>query len=196
MSGYRLVTLSCPSCGAPLAAESEDEVFYCTACRNGYVFDAQAERLQPIEVGFVLAPERAVARYLPFWALPAKARVSERSGQATDAGPAILRGAEEGTFVVPAYSTPIERATDLALRYTAEFPKLGERLGERLTGGRFGSADAAKLAEFALVAAEARRGGTLTTLRYELQFGPARLLGVPFVGEPGSYADAHFGLPA
>ena len=196
MSGYRLATLGCPACGAPLAAEGEDEVFYCTACRNGYVFDARADRLQPIEVGFVLAPERAVSRYLPFWALPARARVLERSGAALDDGPAILGGAGEGTFVVPAYATPIERATALAARYTAEFPKLGERLGERLTGGRFSSADAAKLAEFALVAAEAKRGGTLTTLRYELQFGPARLLGVPFVGEPGSYADAHFHLLA
>ena len=196
MSRYRLVTLSCPSCGAPIAAEGDDEVFYCTACRNGYVFDAKTERLQPIEVGFVLAPERAVSRYLPFWALPAKARLLERSGDARSGGPAILGGAEAGTFVVPAYLTPIARSTELALRYTAEFPKLGERLGERLTGGRFGSADAAKLAEFALVAAEARGSGTLTTLRYELEFGPARLLGVPFVGEPGSYADAHFGLLA
>ena len=196
MSRYRLATLGCPSCGAPVAAEAEDEIFYCTACRNGYVFDAKAERLQPIEVGFVLAPERAVARYLPFWALPATARLLERSGNTDRGGPAIFGGAEQGTFVIPAYLTPIAHATALAQRYTTEFPRLGERLGERLTGGRFGSADAAKLAEFALVAAEAGASGTLTTLRYQLEFAPARLLGVPFVGEPGSYADAHFGLLA
>jgi predicted RNA-binding Zn-ribbon protein involved in translation (DUF1610 family) len=195
VSGYRLVSLSCPSCGAPIAAESQDEVFYCTACRNGYVFDLAEQRLRPVEVSFVLAPERPVERYLPFWAIPARTRLLQHSQRPTEQGPSIF-AAEAGTFVIPAYATPIEHARELALRYTREFPRLGERLGERLTGGRFGVVDAQKLAEVVLVYAEAQGSGTLTELRYEIQFGPARLLGVPFVGEPGSYADAHFGLLA
>jgi hypothetical protein len=55
-----------------------------------------------------------------------------------------------GTFAVPAFAAPLAEVTALATRYTRELPQLlargGERLGERLTGGRLAPADAEKLA--------------------------------------------------
>lgn len=47
-----------------------------------------------------------------------------------------------------------------------------------------------------LISAEAAKPDTLTQLRYRIDFGEARLLGVPFVGQPGALRDAFFGLPA
>jgi hypothetical protein len=131
-------------------------------------------------------------------------------------------GTTEGTFAIPAFAAPLAELTALAARYTQALPKLGarpagrgtdgapsidsdtarrsprlgERLGERLTGGRLTVADAEKLAHFVLIAAEAGKPDTLKDLRYTLAFGPPRLLGVPFVRQGESWVDAHFGLPA
>lgn len=198
MSGYTLRPLDCPSCGAGLAAEGEDAIFYCTACRNGYQFVRQTSALDPVEVGFLALPGKQASRYLPFWVLPARVEISDRSGR----GPAtsqLLRAAE-GSFAVPAFATSLARATALTARYTRELPqlssRLGERLGERLTGGTLRVEDARTLARFALVEAEAALGDTLKSLAFEIDFSTPRLLGVPFVGSPGQHADAFFGLPA
>ncbi len=130
-------------------------------------------------------------------------------------------GTTEGTFAIPAFAAPLEELTALAARYTQALPRLGarpavrgtdsapshssdtapkpwrlgERLGERLTGGVLAVADAEKLAHFVLVAAEAAKPDTLKDLSYSLAFGPPRLLGVPFVRKGEAWADAHFGLP-
>ena len=80
--GFRLVPLDCPSCGAAVAAEGEDVVYYCTACRNGYRFDLESESLQPVEVAFVTLSSAAVDRYLPFWLLPADVEIENRVASA------------------------------------------------------------------------------------------------------------------
>jgi hypothetical protein len=207
--GYRLVPLDCPTCGAAVHAEGHDLVYYCTACRNGYVFAGEAERLERVEVAFVAHPGVAAERYLPFWLLPAKVALHERAagggavagflsslfgGQEAGEGAGTAPG--EAAFAVPACHLALAETVELTLRYTRGLPGLGERLGERLTGGRYSAADARKLAHFALIAAEARRADTLTQLRYEIDFGPARLLGVPFVRRGDGLVDAIFGLPA
>ena len=194
MSGFSLRPLDCPSCGAGLAAEGEDLVFYCTACRNGYRLAQPAAALEKVEVAFLALAGKQASRYLPFWVLPARVKISDRSGR----GPAVsqLLRAEQGDFAIPAFTTSLNRAVGLAARYTRELPRLGERLGERLTGGSLRVEDARTLARFALVEAEANLGDTLKSLAFEVDFGEPRLLGVPFVGESGREADAFFGLPA
>jgi hypothetical protein len=204
--GYRLVPLDCPSCGAALAAEGQDVVYYCTACRNGYLFDAEGGRLERVEVGFVAQPGAVAERHLPFWLLPARISIHERQSQSGNVTGllASLFGrterrdgvAADGTFAVPAFHLPLPETIELVLRYSRELPRLGERLGERLTGGCYGTADARKLAHFALIAAEARQPDTLIQLRYEIDFGPGRLLGVPFARRGEAWADSIFGLPA
>ena len=194
MSGFTLRPLDCPSCGAGLAAEGEDVVFYCTACRNGYLFERQSGALRPLEVSFVALQGKQASRYLPFWVLPATLSIRDRSGR----GPAssLLLPGNSGSFAVPAFSTTLSRLTALVARYTRELPRLGERLGERLTGGSLRVEDARTLARFALVEAEVKAPDTLTALAFDVDFGEPRLLGVPFVGSPGQEADAYFGLPA
>lgn len=217
---FRLVPLSCPSCGAALAAEGTDCVFYCTACHSGYLFDGAVQEtghgerviarpvagaLAPLEVSFVAAPHVQVERYLPFWLLPAELEILERSGSgiggAISGLLSIFTGAPEAagggqaTFAVPAVETPLERAAALTGRFTAQLPGLGERLGERLVGGSVTPADAAKLAEYALIAQEVAKGDTLKDFRYRLGFGEPRLLGVPFVRGRNGPVDAFFGLP-
>lgn len=204
-TGFELIPLDCPACGAPLAAEETDVVFYCTACRSGFRYDAAAERgLAPVEVRFVASPHRAAEGYLPFWLLPASVEILHRDASGVRAA---LRGlmdffsGEEGEtggtvyFVVPAFRLPISDAVALALRYTQEFPRLDQLLGERLTGGVVSPADAGKLAEYLVIAAEVRKPDTLKDLEYRLTPGESCLLGVPWVRAGDLRSDALFGLP-
>lgn len=204
-SGFRLAPLECPTCGAAVAADGEDVVYYCTACRNGYRFEERTEALAPVEVSFVSVPDKQVLVYLPFWLLPARVEIRERraSGGSLSGLLSFFTGATgsptssggDGTFAVPAFAGPLERATALTQRYTSQLPELGERLGERLTGGCYHPEDAHKLAHYALIDTEVAKGDTLQKLDYSIEFGEPRLLGVPFVkGARDLIADAVFNI--
>ncbi len=202
-AGYELVPLDCPSCGAAVKADGEDVVYYCTACRNGYRFAAAEKSLVPMEVAFVALPNVAVELYRPFWLLPATITMHQRD--ATGGGfrglmSFFLGGDQQessggrGTFAVPAFHAPLPAVTTLVRRYTEKLPELGEKLGERLLGGRYGVGDAKKLAHYALIASEVERPDTLKQLRYEIEFGKPRLLGVPFVHRDAKLVDAIFDI--
>lgn len=201
--GFALVPLDCPACGAPLAAEADDVVFYCTACGSGFRHEPRAPRaLAPVEVGFVLAPTAPAAGWLPFWLLPARLEIVRRdaSGALLSGLLGLLAGGEgeahaDPAFLIPAFDLPIDRLVDVAVRYTTERPNLGERLGERLTGGVHGPEDAAKLAHYALITVEAEKRDMLRDLEYRLELGTPRLLGVPWVATSGGRRDALFGIP-
>lgn len=235
---FELVVLDCPSCGAPLAGDDEDLVFYCTACRSGYrvpegeevasetavapgaeqeaeqgtqpvvetVVETGPDRLTPVEVSFLASPVEAPDLHLPFWLLPARVEILQRSGSG-DMFRGLFRfflaGREdtgaapgEGTFAVPAFRAPLKRAVELGMRYTFEMPDRGELPRERLTGGCTTVEDAKKLAEYLLIASEARKPDTLKELSYRLAFGAPRLLGVPFKRRDDALWDVFFGLPA
>lgn len=205
-SEFELVPLDCPSCGASVEADAEDVVFYCVACRNGYRFDHTARGLEPLDVAFVSAPNVAARKYAPFWALEARVIIDERRSGGVDPAEWLTRffsggspAAEsgqggQGTFVVPAFHTSLEATLELTRRYTAAFPALGEKLGERLTGGCYGIEDARKLTHFAVIAAEVERRDVLQQLRYRIEFGSSRLLGVPLVTTDGVWQDGLFGV--
>jgi hypothetical protein len=210
-AGFELVPLSCPQCGAGLAAEAEDVVFYCTACRSGFRFAPGAPRnLERVEAGFVAAPAAEVAGWVPFWLLPARVTVHERSasgglGRLTGLvsfflGDRQSTGSDpgEGTFAIPAHHLPLDRTAALAMRFTEELgrsPRFADPLpAERLTGGVYGVDDAQKLAHYTLIASEAEKPDTLKDFRYTIDFGPPRLLGVPWVRVGERRVDAVFGL--
>ncbi len=204
---FRLVPLDCPTCGAAVAADGEDVVYYCTACRNGYRFDHERQGLEPVEVTFVSAPQVAAELYRPFWLLPAQVTIHRRDAAGGGfsgllnfflggGGGGGGAASGEGTFAVPAFRAPLAAVTALTRRYTERLPQLGEKLGERLTGGCYGAADARKLAHYALIASEVEKPDTLKDLRYEIVFGQARLLGVPFKRAGQGFADSLFGLGA
>jgi hypothetical protein len=204
-AGLRLVPLDCPGCGATLAAQGEDVVFYCTSCRNGYRLRTDESGLEPVEVAFTVLKDRVATTYRPFWTLPATVELHDRDAAGGGIGRllgALLgdRGSGAGstyetTFVVPAFDCPLEQATALTQRYTEAFPELGEKLGEQLTGGVYSLGDARTLAEYAFLDAQVRQPDTLKQLRYTLDFHGGRLLGVPFIEEHGQQRDAIFGLP-
>ena len=203
MSGFRLVPLDCPSCGAPMAGEEEDLVFYCAACRSGHRWEPASASLVAVEVTFVPSPTVPAAGHLPFWLVPARVELRRSAaglGRLLD----LFRGGEadgpiDGAFAIPAYRLPLAQVVELALAYTRELPgrldPASELLAERLTGGTLPAADAVKLAHYVLVAAETRRPDTLRDLDYTLDPGTPRLLGVPWVRRGDSRADALFGLP-
>ncbi len=204
-AGYELVPLDCPSCGAAVKADGEDVVYYCTACRNGYRFDPAKKTLVPMEVAFVALPNVAVELYRPFWLLPATITIQQRDAAGAGfrglmnfflGGGDSERSGGEGTFAVPAFHAPLPAVATLVRRYTEKLPELGEKLGERLLGGCYGVRDAKKLAHYALIASEVEKPDTLKQLRYEIEFGKARLLGVPFVRREGKMVDAIFGIEA
>ena len=201
-TGYTLVPLDCPSCGAGIRADGEDVVYYCTACRNGYRYDEASGSLADVEVAFVSVPNQQVDLYLPFWLLPAEVTIEERSAKGGSAFGGLMKlflgddeqaeGANSGTFAIPAFHAPLRAVTELTRRYTEALPGLGEKLGEHLVGGCYGVEDARKLAHFALVASEVEKPDTLTRLRYEIVFGEERLVGVPFLRRGEGVEDALF----
>ena len=201
-SGFDLVPLDCPSCGAALAAAGEDVVFYCTACRNGYRYESEAPHLAPVEVRFVAAANVAVEKYLPFWLLEAQVEIRGRSGGSLPSlisaffgrGGDSREGAGAGTFVVPAFQADLDATVQLARRYTRDFPRLDKLLGEQLTGGCFDVEDAKKLAHFSVIAGEVDKAGVLRSLDYSIEFGEARLLGVPFARDGDAWKDALYGI--
>lgn len=203
---FRLVPLDCPTCGASVQAEGADVVYYCVACRNGYSFDDEAQALAPLDVAFIVAPQVAARKYAPFWALEATVVISER--RAAGARPAewlsrfFSSGGGEtgdsrggrGVFVVPAFHTNLASTLELTRSYTRAFPGLGEKLGEKLTGGCYGADDARKLTHFAVIAAEVDKRDTLQQLRYQIEFGDVRLIGVPLVLDGKIWKDGLFGI--
>ncbi len=148
MNELRLERLACSQCGAPVTAERDDVVFYCTACRSGFRLASGADGrelpgLIPVEVYFVSAPGVAARRHLPFWWLPATVTINLRKAAGVsvsgllklfwnsgDESPGEPGTPTEGSFVIPAFSLPIREAAELALRYTEAMPRLGDRLGK------------------------------------------------------------------
>ena len=51
-----------------------------------------------------------------------------------------------------------------------------------------------KLTHFAVIASEVDKRDTLKQLRYQIDFGSWRLLGVPLVSRGDGWADALFGI--
>ena len=207
-----LVPLDCLTCGESVEAEGGDVVYYCTACRNGYRFSEDEQALVPTEVSFVSTPNLAAELYLPFWLLPARVEIRERKAGGGGGFQGLLglfvgsrgsRGSEphgsgdrDGTFAVPAFHATLDSAYRLTRRYTERLPDLGQLLGERLLGGCYGVEDARKLAHYAVIASEVEKPDLLKRLRYEIDFGPASLLGVPFVKKGDGLVDAVFGIPS
>ncbi len=191
-AGLTLVRLACPRCGSPLAAEGEDVVYYCPACKTGsrLAGEATGAPLAPVEVGFVARPDVQVERYLPFWLLPARIEITQRSTTGGEA-PGEPR---EMAFAIPAFAAPLAVRVALGRRYTEALPGLGEKLGEGLTGTRISEEDARKLGHYLLVDSEAARPDTLQGLVYSIVFGEGWLLGVPFVRSGPVLVDAYFGL--
>lgn len=203
--GLELVLLKCLHCGAPVAAQGNDVVYYCTACRSGFRLSESngREALATVAVEFVSVPSVAAACYLPFWLLPARLTITQRDAEG-GAVAGLLRfftGGEapnaaggEVRFAIPAFEAPIDTVTELALRYTEALPGLGERLGEKLTGGTLSPEDAAKLAHFTVIAAEAKKPDTIKHFAYQLDLGTPSLLGVPFVRKGEGLVDGVFGV--
>ncbi len=201
--GYRLLTLDCPQCGAPLAAEGEDVLYYCTACYSGFRLDSETEELTSVEVSFVALPHQAAEEYRPFWRIPATIEADPHAGDSLFSpiaqfffGDRETTGHDpgQGIFVIPAFATPLAQATTLASRYTAAFPQLGERLGEKLLGGVYSLEDAHKLAHFTFIASQVEKPGTLRDLDYKIHFSDPSLLGVPFARSGEGWEDSIFGL--
>ena len=206
MENFDLLPLNCTSCASALAAESTDTIFYCISCRSGYSIDSKGQGLQPLEVKFVASVTKAAELYLPFWLLPTRVtlheRHSNRSGGRSGlsglmklfAGNEQDSAAGEKSFTIPAFQGPLQSIINLATVYTERFPDLDQLLGEQLIGGAYDVEDAKKLAHCILVGNEINRSDTLIKLRYELDFGAPRLLGVPFVHYEGGLVDALFGV--
>lgn len=204
---FELVPLDCPSCGAAVEASGVDVIFYCTSCRNGYRFVEESDDLEPVDVAFVAASNIAAHDYRPFWLLSAEVEIRRRGG-ATGldvsgilgflmGGRASGRRAEgpvDGTFAIPAFHASLDATLELVHRYTRALPELGERLGERLLGGCYGIRDAQKLAHFAVIASEVDKPDVLKQLDYRINFGSARLLGVPFERQGELWRDAVYGI--
>lgn len=200
-SGFSLVPLECVTCGASIAAQGMDVVFYCSACRNGYRFDNESRGLVPVEVTFVSRPDLVADRYKPFWLIPAEVRILSREVKSKGFS-GLLAGffdtGEEasvtgsGSFAIPAFKLEIGRAIELSRRYTSELPGIDQKLGERLVGGCYDVEDAKKIAHYSVIATEVDKPDLLKNIRYEIEFGESRLLGVPFVEQAGSTMDAFF----
>jgi hypothetical protein len=178
-----------------------DVVFYCASCRNGYRLDNRTNELISLEVTFVSRPNLVADTYKPFWLIPADVWIDNREAKGGGFSGLLGRffGGEQavdqrasGVFAVPAFRTDIDRTIELTRRYTSELPEITQRLGERLVGGCFDVEDAHKIVHYAVIATEVDKPDLLLGLRYRMQFGEPKLLGVPFLEQAGTIKDAFF----
>ena len=178
-----LVPLECRRCRSRLPAEPAEVAWLCSSCGQGQRLDEKAE-LQTVDVRFAKAREGQPVRWLPFWVMPARVQIVERSSYGRDQAP-DPRWAEPQQFVLPAFDTLPEEAGKWGARFLREPVRLEAGPAEALSGVTVTPEEAQALAEFVVLTIEAERRDKIKSVRALLDFGEAELWCLPFAGSGG-----------
>ncbi len=204
-SGLRLVALKCSKCGSLIKAEPDDHVYYCGNCGTGFELINEKDELAVVNIDFALPVKKQDAEiiYLPFWVFDTNIQISSRDSSATLGSAAgfiknIFSGGDGSKpvtkFYVPAFDTPISNIRRLGMEFTKNQPELESIKKDKLTGCRFSSRDAEKLADFIFLSIEAEKPDMLKNITYSLGLSSPRATGIPFYKTGGSLTDGIVGI--
>jgi hypothetical protein len=204
-SGLRLVALKCSKCGSLLKAEPDDLVYYCNNCGTGFELINEKDELVTVNIDFALPIKKLDAQmdYLPFWVFDTDIRINSRdSGETLGSAAGFIKNIFSGgdgkkpvrKFYVPAFETQITNIRRLGMEFTKNQPEFESIKKDRLTGCRFSSRDAEKLADFIFLGMEAEKPDMLKNITYSLGLSSPRVIGIPFYKTGSSLTDGILGI--
>lgn len=153
-----LVPLRCMRCYTPVPAESDQVAWACSQCAQGLLLD-EAEGLLPVEIHYAaeIAPDK---HGKPFWV--ARGRVSlqreaHREWSNEDQKAAYSFWEDPRTFVIPAFTVPLEKLLELSLEKFDVMPKDSQGEAVFFEPVTLSPMDLPALVEFLVLAREAGR---------------------------------------
>lgn len=172
----RLVSLDCPSCGSALRGEGLDTIFFCDHC--GDAATLAEDGLEMVEsTALVPAPGRSARWWKPAWLLEVDVTVDQRVRSRGRPTPG-WKGCK--TFVVPAFSMPLEDLTRLSRALSATIEETAEVPREPIHGGTLALDDAVTMVRHIVIGDEVRRSDMLASVRVDLDIVASRLVAIPF----------------
>jgi hypothetical protein len=173
-----LVALKCLRCSTPVAAEADEVAWICPNCGQGLLLD-EAAGVKPITVHAAVAD--GAHSWKPFWVAMGRVRVSRRESFGRDAAP-DARWAQPVRFVLPAYTTTVERAVALGVAFVKRPPTFGEGQAQPLQGATVLPEQMAPLARFVVLSIEAERDDKLEAIEFTVEFEAPELWCLPLDG--------------
>jgi hypothetical protein len=209
-ASWRTEVLVCPQCGDRLEAGTGDRVFTCKRCETGYELGGDGLRelkANHVYLGWWLRnrpegpagadDERIVS--LPFWRFELAAPQEKPSAEQQARIPAEVRRqiSERSRFdlstrrvyaYLPAFRTRnLDSAFEAAAAITDTQPEYELNAGARSNGATYGSREAAKLLDAAVVYQAGKSPGLALTGFCRRR--PPELIGVPFEVEGGELVE-------
>lgn len=171
-----LISLDCPSCGSALHGEGLDTIFFCDHC--GDAATLSEDGLEMVESSALLpAAGRSAGLWRPAWLVEAEVTVSDRvrsKGRPSEG----WQGRK--TYVIPAFSVPLDDLTRLARALSESAGGGGEVPREPIHGGTLALDDAVTLIRHMVIGDEVRKSDMLASVVVDIQVVESRLVAIPF----------------
>jgi hypothetical protein len=174
-----LVALQCVRCSTPVPAESDEVAWICQNCGQGLLLD-ELDGLRPITI-HAAAAEGQAHSWKPFWVARGRVRFSRRESYGREAAPE-QRWEQPVRFVLPAYTTSVERAVALGVGFLQRPPALSEGGAQPLQGASVPPEQIAPLARFVVLSIEAERDDKLEAIEFTVELDTPELWCLPFDG--------------
>ena len=178
----KLLALTCPQCGQPLAANNDDIVLLCANCHTAVRLDDTGVSRAKL---YFAAGRDDEHTWLPFWVFSGSVRLVERKtqggGKSGQEEAEALWGAPRRLYV-PAWELTLQTAQNLGANLIQQQPNfsfVAPPAEVTLTSATVAPADAKKLLEFIVLAIEARRKDWLKELNFHLEVNEPELWALP-----------------
>ena len=151
-----LAPLLCVNCQTPVPAEPDERAWVCSQCEQGLLLD-EVSGLQPLDVHYAAdIPSGSKGR--PFWVAEGRVELSretfDRSGEMEAAQ---REWGEARRFFVPAYTCPMSKLLSQGMYYLANPPQMEAGEAVSFEPVTLSLKDVRTLAEFIILAVEAKR---------------------------------------
>lgn len=174
-----LVPLQCVNCQTPVPAEPDERAWVCTNCGQGLQLDEESGLL-PLEVQYAasISPDSKGGR--PFWVAEGRVELSRETYDRSGEMEAAQRyWVERRRFFVPAYTCPMNKLLNLGRYYLANPPQLEAGDAVSFEPVTLSLKDVQTLAEFIVLAVEAKRKDQLKRVEINLQLDQPSLWILP-----------------
>jgi hypothetical protein len=173
-----LVMLRCVNCQTPVPAGVGETAWVCTQCGQGLLLDEESG-LVALDVYYASGiPSNAKGK--PFWVASGNVDlVREAYNRSNEMEAAQRYWGEARRFFIPAYNCPMETVINLGIQYLTNPPSLEPGAATPFEAVTLALKDMRALAEFIILAIEARRSDQLKKLEINLDLGKPSLWILP-----------------